>query len=66
MEIAQNSVGPASSPDSWGMLIDPILTELWIVALCCIVNHTDAWPVHEDVSLAVAARGAARASRWRS
>lgn len=37
------------SSDRPGMLIDPVLTELWIVALCCIVNGTDAWPIHADV-----------------
>jgi len=37
---------------------DPVLTELWIVAMCCIVNGTDAFPVHADVAEQVA--------RWRA
>lgn len=31
------------------MITDPMLTELWIVALACLVNRTDAWPIHADV-----------------
>jgi len=39
------------------MIADALMTELWIVALCCLVNGTDAWPIHADV--------VADLARWR-
>lgn len=45
---------PATRPaDTLGMLRDPLLTELWIVALCCLVNGVPGY-VHADVAEAIA------------
>lgn len=34
-------------------ITDPVLSELWIVALACLVNRTDPWPIHADTALEV-------------
>jgi hypothetical protein len=38
------------------MSTDPLLFELWLVALCALVNRAPAW-IHEDVTAALALRG---------
>jgi hypothetical protein len=42
--------------DVMEMSTDPLLFELWLVALCSLVNRTPAW-IHEDVTAALALRG---------